>query len=149
EAFDQPWKAYQEGAVGSYWGVYNVNRTPKFAFTAAIVRVPEWHMLAAISVCVALFIFFVFYFNSGTLRNRGRSFLAVFVYATATVPVWVFYDFTQQFMTVSSAVAGVLLLLGMLGVILVLLAEAHEWAEAHWVTSRRRLGPPARANGEP
>ena len=26
EAFDQPWKAYQEGAVGSYWGVYDVDR---------------------------------------------------------------------------------------------------------------------------
>src|SRR5207237_9360609 len=32
EAFDQPWKAYLEGAVGSYWGVYDVNRQPKFAF---------------------------------------------------------------------------------------------------------------------
>jgi len=149
EAFDQPWKAYQEGAVGSYWGVYDVNRKPKFAFTAAIVRVPEWHTLAAISVAVALFILFAFYFNSATLRNRGRSFLAVVVYAAATITVWVFYDFTQQYMTVSSVVAGVLLLLGMLGVILVLLAEAHEWAEAHWVTSRRRLGPPMRANGEP
>ena len=39
-----------EGAVGSYWGVYDVNRQPKFAFTAPIVRVPEWHILAAISV---------------------------------------------------------------------------------------------------
>ncbi len=149
EAFDQPWKAYQEGAVGSYWGIYNVNRTPKFAFTAPIVRVPEWHVLAAISVAVALLIFFVFYFNSATLRNRGRSFLAVIVYATATITVWVFYDFTQQYMTVSSVVAGVLLLLGMLGVIMVLLAEAHEWAEAHWVTFRRRLGPPVRADGGP
>jgi exo-beta-1,3-glucanase (GH17 family)/cellulose synthase/poly-beta-1,6-N-acetylglucosamine synthase-like glycosyltransferase len=149
EAFDQPWKAYQEGSPGSYWGVYDVNRQPKFAFTAAIVRVPEWHTLAAISVAVALFILFAFYFNSATLRNRGRSFLAVVVYTAATITVWVFYDFTQQYMTVSSVVAGVLLLLGMLGVILVLLAEAHEWAEAHWVTSRRRLGPPVRANGDP
>ena len=32
-------------------------------------------------------------------------------------------DFTQQYMTVSSVVAGVLLLLGMLGVILVLLPK--------------------------
>src|ERR1700740_2370057 len=45
-------------------------------------------------------------------------------------------------MTVSSVIAGVLLLLGMLGVLLVLLAEAHEWAEAHWVEYRRRLGAP-------
>jgi exo-beta-1,3-glucanase (GH17 family)/cellulose synthase/poly-beta-1,6-N-acetylglucosamine synthase-like glycosyltransferase len=140
EAFDQPWKAYQEGAVGSYWGVYDVNRKPKFAFTAPIVRVPEWHVLAAISVAAALIVLGLLYFNSGTLRNRGRSFLAIVVYAAATITVWVFYDFTQQYMTVSSVVSGVLLLLGMLGVILVLLAEAHEWAEAHWVTSRRRLG---------
>ena len=142
EAFDQPWKAYMEGAVGSYWGVYDVNRHAKFAFTADIVRVPEWHTLAAISVAVALLVLGVFYFNSKALRNRGRSFLAVVVYASVTITVWVFYDFTQQYMTVSSVISGVLLLLGMLGVILVLLAEAHEWAEAHWVTHRRRLGAP-------
>jgi exo-beta-1,3-glucanase (GH17 family)/cellulose synthase/poly-beta-1,6-N-acetylglucosamine synthase-like glycosyltransferase len=149
EAFDQPWKAYQEGAVGSYWGVYDVERAPKFAFTAAIVRMPEWHILAAISVAVALLVLGVFYVNSSTLRNRGRSFLAVVVFTAATITVWVFYDFTQQYMTVSSVVSGVLLLLGMLGVILVLLAEAHEWAEAHWVTSRRRLSPPLRRNPGP
>jgi exo-beta-1,3-glucanase (GH17 family)/cellulose synthase/poly-beta-1,6-N-acetylglucosamine synthase-like glycosyltransferase len=140
EAFDQPWKAYQEGAVGSYWGVYDVNRNPKFEFQAAIVRVPEWHVLAAISVAVALLVLGAFYLNSKALRNRGRSFLAVVVYTAATIAVWVFYDFTQQYMTVSSVVAGVLLLFGMLGVILVLLAEAHEWAEAHWVYYRSRLG---------
>src|SRR5579862_3457964 len=142
EAFDQPWKAYMEGAVGSYWGVYDVNRQPKFAFTAPIVRVPEWHVLAAVSVAVALGLLGLLYLNSDALRNRGRSFLALVVYAATTVAVWVFYDFTQQYMTVSSVVSGVLLLLGMLGVLLVLLAEAHEWAEAHWVEYRRRLGAP-------
>src|SRR6266478_4415912 len=148
EAFDQPWKAYMEGAVGSYWGVYDVNRHPKFAFTAPIVRVPEWHVLAAVSVAVALLVLGVLYLNSDALRNRGRSFLAVVVYATATIAVWVIYDFTQQYMTVSSVIAGVLLLLGMLGVMLVLLAEAHEWAEAHWVSYRRRLGAPVFSHSE-
>src|SRR5215831_608038 len=84
EAFDQPWKAYLEGAVGSYWGVYDVNRKPKFAFTAPIVRVPEWHLLAAVSVAVALVVLGLLYLNSGALRNRGRSFLAVVVYAATT-----------------------------------------------------------------
>jgi exo-beta-1,3-glucanase (GH17 family)/cellulose synthase/poly-beta-1,6-N-acetylglucosamine synthase-like glycosyltransferase len=142
EAFDQPWKAYLEGAVGSYWGVYDVNRRPKFAFTAPIVRVPEWHILAAVSVAVALAVLGLMYLTSGTLRNRGRSFLAFVVCTSSAIAVWVFYDFTQQYMTVSSVIAGVLLLLGMLGVMLVLLAEAHEWAEAHWVEYRRRLGAP-------
>ena len=146
EAFDQPWKAYQEGAVGSYWGVYDVNRQPKFAFSEPIVRVPEWHILAAISVAAALLVLGLVYLTSDALRNRGRSFLAVVVYAATTIAVWVIYDFTQQYMTVSSVIAGVLLLLGMLGVLLVLLAEAHEWAEAHWVTYRRRLGAPMLAS---
>jgi exo-beta-1,3-glucanase (GH17 family)/cellulose synthase/poly-beta-1,6-N-acetylglucosamine synthase-like glycosyltransferase len=142
EAFDQPWKAYMEGAVGSYWGVYDVNRRPKFEFTAPIVRIPEWHILAAVSIAVSLAVLGLLYLNSRTLRNRGRSFLAIVVYTAATLAVWVIYDFTQQYMTVSSVVSGVLLLLGMLGVLLVLLAEAHEWAEAHWVEYRRRLGSP-------
>jgi exo-beta-1,3-glucanase (GH17 family)/cellulose synthase/poly-beta-1,6-N-acetylglucosamine synthase-like glycosyltransferase len=142
EAFDQPWKAYMEGAVGSYWGVYDVNRRPKFEFTAPIVRVPEWHILAAVSVAVALAVLGLMYLTSNTLRNRGRSFLAFVVCSASAIAVWVIYDFTQQYMTVSSVIAGVLLLLGMLGVMLVLLAEAHEWAEAHWVEYRRRLGAP-------
>jgi hypothetical protein len=33
EAFDQPWKSQIEGAVGAYWGVYDVERQPKFPFT--------------------------------------------------------------------------------------------------------------------
>ena len=147
EAFDQPWKAYLEGAVGSYWGVYDVERRPKFAFAAPIVRIPEWHVLAAVSIAVSLVVLALLYLNSEALRNRGRSFLAVVVYAAATIAVWVIYDFTQQYMTVSSVIAGALLLLGMLAVMLVLLAEAHEWAEAHWVQYRRRLGAPQLSGG--
>src|SRR5207248_551519 len=104
------------------------------------VRVPEWHILAAASGAVALVVLGLLYLNSDSLRNRGRSLLAVVVYATATIAVWVIYDFTQQYMTLSSVIAGVLLLLGMLGVMLVLLAESHEWAEAQWVEYRPRLG---------
>ena len=54
EAFDQPWKARYEGAVGAYWGVYDVDREPKFAFVEPIVRIPQWQTLAAISVVLAI-----------------------------------------------------------------------------------------------
>ncbi|MBV6424959.1 MAG: hypothetical protein NAOJABEB_02773 [Steroidobacteraceae bacterium] len=139
EAFDQPWKATFEGAVGAYWGVYDVDRRPKFEFTAPIVRVPQWQVLATVSVLVALFILALLYFNSATLRKRGRSFLAVIVFPTTTIAVWVFYRFTQQYLTATSVIVGALLCVGMIGVIAVLLAEAHEWAEAQWVVGRRRL----------
>jgi exo-beta-1,3-glucanase (GH17 family)/cellulose synthase/poly-beta-1,6-N-acetylglucosamine synthase-like glycosyltransferase len=145
EAFDQPWKRQMEGAVGAYWGVYDANRNPKFEFTKPIVRTPQWQALAAVSVVLAATTLFWFYMHSGTLKNRGRSFLAVIIYATSALTTWVIYDYSQQYLTVTSVAVGVLLFIGMLGVIAVLLAEAHEWAEAHWVRLRRRLlvGPAA------
>jgi exo-beta-1,3-glucanase (GH17 family)/cellulose synthase/poly-beta-1,6-N-acetylglucosamine synthase-like glycosyltransferase len=144
EAFDQPWKSASEGNAGAYWGVYDADRAQKFAFREPIVRVPQWQVLATASVLTAGFMLWLFYFHSHTLRNRGRSFLAVVVYATATLLVWTLYDFSQQYLTVGSVLVGAVLLVGMLGVIAVLFAEAHEWAEAHWVTMHRRLFQPWR-----
>src|ERR1700686_2304235 len=144
EAFDQPWKARDEGAVGAYWGIYDVDRQPKFEFVAPIVRIPGWHMLAAISVTLALLMLGVFYMHSGSLRTLGRTLIAIVVYAAATITVWVIYDYTQQYLTPTSLVVGSLLILGMLGVDAVLFAEAHEWAEAHWTGAHIRLFDPAR-----
>ena len=144
EAFDQPWKAAAEGKVGAYWGVYDADRQQKFEFRAPIVRVPHWHVLAAASVLAAAFMLWLFYFHSHSLRNRGRSFLAVVVYATATLLVWTLYDFSQQYLTVGSVLVGAVLMVGMLGVIAVLFAEAHEWAEARWADTHRRLLQPSR-----
>ena len=144
EAFDQPWKAAAEGEVGAYWGVYDADRQQKFEFRAPIVRMPHWHVLAAASVLAAAFMLWLFYFHSHSLRNRGRSFLAVVVYATATLLVWTLYDFSQQYLTVGSVLVGAVLIVGMLGVIAVLFAEAHEWAEARWADTHRRLLRPSR-----
>jgi len=142
EAFDQPWKSQAEGKVGAYWGVYDADRQQKFSFREPIVRIPNWQVLAAASVIAATVLLWLFYFHSHTLRNRGRSFLAVVVYATATLVTWILYDFSQQYLTVTSALVGAVLFMGMIGVIVVLLAEAHEWAEAHWVTKHPRLFRP-------
>jgi exo-beta-1,3-glucanase (GH17 family)/cellulose synthase/poly-beta-1,6-N-acetylglucosamine synthase-like glycosyltransferase len=142
EAFDQPWKEQTEGAVGAYWGVYDVYRQPKFTFTQPIVSIPHWQMLAAISVISAALLLALLYWDSRTLKKRGRSFLAIIVYTVTTAIVWVVYDYTRQYLTFTSVAVGLLLFAGMLGVILVLLAEAHEWAEAHWITMRRRLFEP-------
>jgi exo-beta-1,3-glucanase (GH17 family)/cellulose synthase/poly-beta-1,6-N-acetylglucosamine synthase-like glycosyltransferase len=138
EAFDQTWKQDTEGAVGAYWGVYNVQRQPKFAFIAPIVHIPSWPLLALLSVILAGAVLVALLVNSRTLSALGRGFLAIIAYAAATAAVWIVYDYTQRYLTVASVLVGLLLVFGMIGVILVLLTEAHEWAEAHWVHGRRR-----------
>jgi exo-beta-1,3-glucanase (GH17 family)/cellulose synthase/poly-beta-1,6-N-acetylglucosamine synthase-like glycosyltransferase len=138
EAFDQPWKRGSEGAVGAYWGVYDVERQAKFPFTEPIVAIPGWRILAGLSVVIALITMAVMLIDSRTLGKRGRSFLAVIAFSAASAAVWIVYDYLNQYLTVGTVLVGVLLLLGMIGVIVVVLTEAHEWAEALWLTARRR-----------
>ena len=142
EAFDQPWKRGVESGVGAYWGVYNAWREPKFPFSEPIVNIPNWPTLAAISIVVALITFAVLVIDSKLMRSRGRGFLALIAYSAATAAVWIIYDYIDQYMTVTALVVGVLLIIGMIGVIVVLLAEAHEWAEALWLKEHRRLFHP-------
>jgi len=138
EAFDQPWKAASEGGVGAYWGVYDVERRPKFSFDQPIVRVPDWQVLAAISIMSSIVLLGLFLSNSQALRAKGHGLIALVASGTATVLVWIIYDYSQQYLTLTSALVGLLLVIGMLGVITILLTEAHEWAEAHWYMVRRR-----------
>ncbi len=138
EAFDQPWKRISEGAIGAYWGVWDVDRHPKFSFDQPIVAQPHWKFLGGVSILIAAITFALMVVPSRTLKRRGRSFLALIAYAAATAGVWIVYDYMNQYLTVSGVIVGVLLLVGMVGVVMVLLAEAHEWAEALWVTERRR-----------
>ncbi len=138
EAFDQPWKTRIESGVGAYWGVFDTYRKPKFEFTKPIVEIPQWRELAGLSVVLALVVFALLLIDAKTLNNRGRGFLAVIAYALATAMVWIVYNYTQQYLSLSAIIVGILMLIGMIGVILVVLVESHEWAEALWVKERRR-----------
>jgi exo-beta-1,3-glucanase (GH17 family)/cellulose synthase/poly-beta-1,6-N-acetylglucosamine synthase-like glycosyltransferase len=138
EAFDQPWKRQIEGEVGSHWGVYDDDREPKFAFTSPVVPVPNWTSLAAISIGLSVLILALMFRDSRGLSSGGRGFLAVIAYTITTFVVWLLYDFSQQYMTPAMLGVAVVLFLAALGVIVVLLAEAHEWAEALWLKRWRR-----------
>jgi len=139
EAFDQPWKTEFEGAVGAYWGVYNSRREPKFEFTRPIMPVPNWKMLAGISIVLAVITFALLLIDSQSMRGHGRSFLALISFFAATAIVWIVYEYTSLYLTVGTIIIGILLVIGMIGILAVLLAEAHEWAEAIWYKQRRRV----------
>ena len=48
EAFDQPWKRNMEGAVGGYWGLYDIYDTPKFPFRGPVAETPAWSHAALV-----------------------------------------------------------------------------------------------------
>jgi len=143
EAFDQPWKTDSEGSVGAYWGVYDVFRNQKFAFTEPIVRMPHWRLLAGASMVLAMLVFTMLLLDGNTLMGRGKSFLAATAHGLGVSVVWAGYEYANQYMTPITIIVGIFLAIGYLGICLVLLAEAHEWVETSWVNMRRRHFSPA------
>jgi cellulose synthase/poly-beta-1,6-N-acetylglucosamine synthase-like glycosyltransferase len=139
EAFDQPWKADIEGSVGGYWGVFDSAREPKFETHNPIIAIPEWKLLAAASIVVALLLTILLLTDSSALKFRGRAFLMFNAFVASSLIIYVVYDFSIQYHTWVSFTISALLLLGMVGVFVIVLAEAHEWAEAMWYRHRRRL----------
>ena len=54
EAYDQPWKNRGEGAVGAYWGMFDANGAPKFAFTGMLRTFPAWRGYALFGAVMGL-----------------------------------------------------------------------------------------------
>ncbi len=138
EAFDQVWKRDLEGEVGTAWGVYNADRVAKFPHVEPVVRIPKWRTLAGICTALALILVALMLRDSQGLNYKGRGFLTVLAYAVVTVTVWIVYEHTQRYLTLETLIIGILMTLSAIGISVVLLAEAHEWAEALWLRELRR-----------
>ncbi len=52
EAFDQPWKTF-EGSVGTYWGLFDAKRQPKFSWAGPITNAEHWK-LATLAVLIGV-----------------------------------------------------------------------------------------------
>lgn len=72
EAFDQPWKRNQEGTVGGFWGMYDVQGSPKFALTGPVTPDAHWRRgFLGAAVGAALFLV------CGLASARRRSLASV------------------------------------------------------------------------
>ncbi len=57
EAFDQPWKRVNEGAVGGYWGLFDADRHDKHILAGPVSNCPDWQrwlLVSAIAASIAL-----------------------------------------------------------------------------------------------
>ena len=145
EAFDQPWKRTREGDAGAYWGVYDVDRVLKLDLWGGIDSVPHWRLLAFISIVLAVAVLALLLADSERLHASGRVFLALIASFVTPAVVLSSSLYTGQYWTPLGLVSAGVLFAGILGVLALLLVEAHEWAEAQWNRHRLRLNEPTHA----
>jgi exo-beta-1,3-glucanase (GH17 family) len=98
EAFDQHWKARQEGTVGGTWGLLDAKRHDKFGLGRPVVAEPFWPMLFSVSTLAGGLILLGFVALRRKIQWKAVLIFAIFAQAVATAYVqatWL--DFSRAF----------------------------------------------------
>ncbi|OAI19246.1 MULTISPECIES: glycosyltransferase [Methylomonas] len=142
EAFDQPWKIEIEGTAGAYWGVFNVDREPKFPMEGDVLANPTWRNWASGAALLSIILMAAFLFTRKSLKLPGKLFFGIVANLAASVLFWSASIAAAQYQTGFSVVFWAILLMMQAMAILVLLTESLEIAEVLWHRKGRRTFTP-------
>ena len=84
EAFDQYWKARQEGTVGAAWGLLDAYRHDKFELGKPVSAEPKWRLLFAVSTVVGGLLLLAYAGLRRASTWKGILIFAVFAQVVAT-----------------------------------------------------------------
>jgi exo-beta-1,3-glucanase (GH17 family)/cellulose synthase/poly-beta-1,6-N-acetylglucosamine synthase-like glycosyltransferase len=138
EAYDQPWKV-KEGSVGSYWGLFDATRAPKFNWTGPITDANHTK-LAAIAVAAGLLVSLPILAIAGA--TLGQVLLLAF--ASHVVGAWAAtaFDFWNgHYFVPGSAFAFFVGMLLLIPLVMIALARIQEIATILFGAAPRRLLP--------
>jgi len=113
EAFDQYWKARQEGTVGAAWGLLDAQRNDKFELGQPVSAEPHWRMLFAFSTMLSVLLLLAFASSKRRPIPRAIAVFALFAQLVATCyveAVWIDLSRTFYFEKMVGAVFWGLLL---------------------------------------
>ena len=138
EAFDQPWKASEEGAAGAFWGLYNADRQPKFAMAGSINEAPEWRFWASLAAGLALVPAMLFMLRQRHVRPMGVIIFAVLTQVAGSAIAWAGLSVTGLYFTWVGITIWSFLFFAQGLLLIVLLAEAVEFVEVIWTRRGER-----------
>ena len=140
EAFDQPWKGYEEGNIGQYWGIFDSKRELKFDLTGNILINQYWfyQMIGAIVIGTLLTLF--------GLRNKRLNFKHALAYAMVAqgMAVGIVMAFIYPFMNYMNPGMWIMWGMGtflMIPLVVMTLAKANELLKSWIGTAPTRLIP--------
>ncbi len=84
EAFDQYWKARQEGTVGAAWGLLDAYRHDKFELGKPVSAEPKWRLLFAVSTIAGGLLLLAYAGLRRASTWKGILIFAVFAQVVAT-----------------------------------------------------------------
>lgn len=138
EAYDQPWKAGPEGAVGAYWGVFDAATEAKFSLTGIVTALPNWDSLAIASVMMMLFAAALLLWATPHLPLQGAVFLTGIVGAISMALVAIVHGAALEYATLWTYAVFVIIVPVAFLAITVIIGECVELAHSLWRTQSGR-----------
>ncbi len=140
EAFDQPWKRINEGAVGGYWGLFDADRQEKGILAGPVSNVPYWQVWLGAGAVILLTVLVL----GGRVRST-RNALALPLLgavAAASIGTWAELARVTARSTDEWAWAAVLVMLNLLILAHAALALSTRegWRERAFAWMERRAG---------
>ena len=139
EAYDQPWKSGPEGSVGAYWGLYDAEGRPKFAFAGMLRNFPQWRSYASGAGLISLLLGLLILSRMPRVRQPGYLVMGALV-ALVTTGLMVLIDAsTLEYIEPRD----IIVILAMVPLILlaatVILTEGIELVASLWRVERRAV----------
>lgn len=142
EAYDQPWKVEEEGAVGAFWGVYQADGQPKFELVGELSSLPDWPWFAGAAVLITMLCGALLLRTTPHLSFFGQLFLAALAGLIVTAMIVVFDSAALQYAGWETYAVFVVVVPVASLAIAVIMAECVEMAQSLWRVQRRIAAPP-------
>ncbi|HEX4079993.1 MAG TPA: glycosyltransferase [Rhizomicrobium sp.] len=137
EAYDQPWKGRQEGAVGAYWGLFDANGTPKFAFTGMLRSFPAWRSYALCAALLSLLLGLLILGRMPRVRQPGYIVMGALVGLISTGLLVLLDSITLEYIQPSDLAMTLAMIPLVILAAAVVLTEGVELAASLWRVERR------------
>jgi cellulose synthase/poly-beta-1,6-N-acetylglucosamine synthase-like glycosyltransferase len=147
EAFDQPWKDANEGVAGRYWGLFDADGHPKFAFTGLIRTFPEWRGYALMAAVLSLLLGLLVLGRMPRMRQSGYLMMGGMIVLVSTGLLALIDATALEYVDPTDVVAMIAMSPLVLLACAVILTEGIEMAASLWRVERRvvRVGIPEKA----
>ncbi len=139
EAYDQPWKAGQEGAVGAFWGLFDADRAPKFQMAGGLTSFPQWPTFATSAAVGVLAVGASVLAAIPAVAMSGYLLLGGIVGLIVSGVLFIIDALSLRYVDWGAFGGTMLVMPAVLFTALVLLTETAEWALSLWRVRRKSL----------
>lgn len=148
EAIDAPWKRGIEGTVGAHWGLWDVNRQPKFEMSGIVFETTRWISGCLFASLLAFLPILWFIRKRPDLKLNGHLFYAGMIQVVCALFVWAVMAALQEKIINANTISWAVLIGFQIVLLALLLVDGFELTEVLWANRKRSFVPQESDPGE-